>query len=161
MRRPLFAYEELTWPHVTLQLGGRFDHAHYSPFEENEQSFDTGSASAGMLFRPAAARDALTFVVSLARAARYPALEELFYYGPHPGNFAFEIGNPGLKPEHALGFDGGLRWRSARASGEITYFRNDISDYVFRNPLTAEEFEARIDEFAERFPGRGIEAEET
>ncbi len=156
----LFAYEELTWPHVTVQLGGRFDHAHYSPFEEDEQSFNTGSASAGLLFRPAAARDALTFVVSLARAARYPALEELFYYGPHPGNFAFEIGNPGLKPEHALGFDGGLRWRSARASGEITYFRNDISDYVFRNPLTDEEFEARMDEFAERFPGRGIESRE-
>jgi iron complex outermembrane recepter protein len=152
----LFAYEELTWPHVTVQLGGRFDHAHYSPFEEDDRSFDTGSASAGLLFRPSAARDALTFVVSLARAARYPALEELFYYGPHPGNFAFEIGNPGLKPEHALGFDGGLRWRSARASGEVTYFRNDISDYVFRNPLTAEEFEARLDEFAERFPGRGI-----
>jgi iron complex outermembrane receptor protein len=152
----LFAYEELTWPHVTVQLGGRFDHARYSPFEEDDRSFDTGSASAGLLFRPAAARDALTFVVSLARAARYPALEELFYYGPHPGNFAFEIGNPGLKPEHALGFDGGLRWRSARASGEITYFRNDISDYVFRNPITTEEFEARQDDFAERFPGRGI-----
>jgi iron complex outermembrane receptor protein len=156
----LFAYEELTWPHVTVQLGGRFDHAHYSPFEETEQSFNTGSVSAGLQFRPAAARDAITFVVSLARAARYPALEELFYFGPHPGNFAFEIGNPGLKPEHALGFDGGLRWRSARASGEITYFRNDISDYVFRNPLTEEEFEAREDEFAERFPGRGIGEDE-
>jgi iron complex outermembrane recepter protein len=156
----LFAYEELTWPHITVQLGGRFDHAHYSPFEEDERSFNTGSASAGLLFRPAAARDALTFVVSLARAARYPALEELFYFGPHPGNFAFEIGNPGLKPEHAFGFDGGLRWRSARASGEITYFRNDIRDYVFRNPLTEEEFEAREDEFAERFPGRGIGEDE-
>ena len=156
----LFAYEELTWPHVTVQLGGRFDHASYSPFEEDERRFTTGSASAGVLFRPAAAREALTVVVSLARAARYPALEELFYYGPHPGNFAFEIGNPALKPEHALGFDGGLRWRSARASGEVTYFRNDIRDYVFRNPLTNEEFEAREDEFAERFPGRGIGADE-
>ena len=156
----LFGYEELTWPHLTVQLGGRFDHARYSPFEESERSFNTGSASVGLLFRPATARDALTFVASLARAARYPALEELFYYGAHPGNFAFEIGNPGLKPEHALGFDGGLRWRSARASGEITFFRNDISDYVFRNPLTAEQFEARLDEFAARFPGRGIEEAE-
>jgi iron complex outermembrane receptor protein len=155
----LFAYEELTWPHVTVQFGGRFDHARYFPFEEAERSFNTGSGSAGLLFRPAAARDAVTFVVSLARAARYPALEELFFYGPHPGNFAFEIGNPGLRPEHALGFDGGLRWRSARTSGEITYFRNEIRDYVFRSPLTEEEFEAREDEFAARFPGRGIQEE--
>ena len=76
----------------------------------------------------------------LARAARNPALEELFYFGPHPGNFAFEIGNPDLEPEHAFGFDLSLRWRSARASGEITYFRNDISDFVFTAPVTAEEF---------------------
>ena len=34
----------------------------------------------------------------------YPALEELFYFGAHPGNFAFEVGNPDLNPEHALGF---------------------------------------------------------
>ena len=55
---------------------------------------------------------------SASRARRaYPALEELFYFGPHPGNFAFEIGNPGLKPEHALGFDGRLRWRSAARVG--------------------------------------------
>ena len=30
----------------------------------------------------------VTIAVSLARSARYPALEELFYFGPHPGNFA-------------------------------------------------------------------------
>jgi iron complex outermembrane receptor protein len=80
----------------------------------------------------------------------------LFYFGPHPGNFAFEIGNPNLDPEHAFGFDVSLRWRSARASGEITYFRNDISDYVFTAPVTEEDFASRAEEFAERFPGRGI-----
>jgi iron complex outermembrane receptor protein len=55
-----------------------------------------------------------------------------------------------------LGFDLALRWRSARASGEITYFRNDIGNYLFRSPLTEEEFEEREGEFAGRFPGRGI-----
>ncbi len=53
---------------------------------------------------------------------------------------------------------GGVR---SRASGEVTYFRNDISDFVFTAPVTLEEFEERVDEFAARFPGRGIgEAEE-
>ena len=98
----------------------------------------------------------MTIALSLARAARNPALEELFYFGPHPGNFAFEVGNPELRPEHALGFDVALRWRSSRASGEVTYFRNDISDYVFRPPLTEEEFASRLPEFEARFPGRGI-----
>jgi iron complex outermembrane receptor protein len=49
-----------------------------------------------------------------------------------------------------------LRWRSARASGEVTYFRNDISDYVFRAPMPDAEFQRRLPEFAARFPGRGV-----
>jgi iron complex outermembrane receptor protein len=81
----------------------------------------------------------------------------MFFLGVHPGNFAIEIGNPDLAPEHALGFDVSLRWRSARASGEVTYFRNDISDYIFRNPLTVEQFEERQPEFAARFPNRELE----
>lgn len=83
-------------------------------------------------------------VPRVAPRLRGPALEELFFFGPHPGNFALEVGNPDLSPEHALGFDVALRWRSARASGEVTYFRNTISDYVFRAPLTEAEFESRL-----------------
>jgi iron complex outermembrane receptor protein len=151
-----FAFEEIIWPHVTVQFGGRVDDATYEPAGEMARSFTTGSGSVGVLLRPAAVNDALTVAVSLARAARYPALEELFYFGPHPGNFAFEVGDPGLAPEHAIGFDLGLRWSTARAAGEVTYFRNDIGDYLFRSPLTEEEFEAREAEFALRFPGRAI-----
>ena len=112
-----FLYEEVTWPHVTFQFGGRVDRTKYEPSGEANRDFTSGSGSVGLLLRPAAADDKLTFAISLARAARNPALEELFYYGPHPGNFAFEVGNPDLKPEHAVGFDVSLRWRSARASG--------------------------------------------
>jgi iron complex outermembrane receptor protein len=155
-----FAYEELEWPHVTVEFGGRIDRTSYDPAGEESRDFTSGSGSVGLLFRPAAADDRLTIAVSAARAARNPALEELFYFGAHPGNFAFEVGNPNLEPEHALGFDLSLRWRGARASGEVTYFRNDISDYVFTAPLTPSEFEDRVDEFADRFPGRGIGEEE-
>ena len=88
------------------------------------------------------------------RAARNPALEELFYLGAHPGNFAFEVGNPSLRPEHALGVDLSLRWRTGRASGEFTYFRNQVSDFIFRKELTPEAFDAREEEWKERFPGR-------
>jgi iron complex outermembrane receptor protein len=154
-----FVYEELTWPHVTLQFGGRLDRVAYAPVGEGTRDFTTGSGSFGVLLRPAAADDRVTVAVSLARAARSPALEELFFLGPHPGNFAFEVGNPDLRPEHALGFDLSLRWRGTRASGEVTYFRNDIADYIFTAPLSEEEFEDREDEFAARFPARVIHAE--
>lgn len=149
-----FLYEEVAWPHVTLQAGGRVDHARYTPGGEQARTFTTGSGSAGVLFRPAAANDRLVIAASLARAARYPALEELFYYGLHAGNFAFEVGNPNLTPEQAVGADLSLRWQAPRASGEITWFRNAIGNYMFRKPLSPEEFAARVGTYEARFAER-------
>ena len=154
-----FVYEEIGWPHVTLQFGGRLDHTNLSPNGEPSRDFTNPSASLGFLYRPAAANEALTVAVSLAHAARSPALEELFFFGEHHGNFAFEVGNPDLKPERALGLDLSLRWRTRRVSGELTYFRNRIANYIFAQPLTEEEFEAREEEFENRFPGREISHE--
>lgn len=155
-----FLYEEVTWPHATVQFGGRVDRTSYDPAGENSRTFTTGSGSLGLLLRPAAGNESLTVALSLARAARAPSMEELFYFGLHPGNFAFEAGNPDLQPEHALGFDASLRWRSSRASGEVTYFRNSIRNFVYRQVLTEEAFDARLPEFAARFGNRGIGEEE-
>ena len=140
-----FFYEEFTWPHLTFQFGARVNHAKFDPSEDLvSRNFTDASGSVGLLLRPAAADDRLTIALSVARAARNPALEELYFFGPHPGNFAFEIGNPTLGSEKALGFDASLRWRTSRASGEITYFRNAIDDYIFRNPISAAEFDERF-----------------
>jgi len=154
-----FLYEELTWPHATIQFGGRVDRTSYDPTGEASRDFTTGSGSLGLLLRPSAGNESLTLALSLARAARAPSLEELFYFGLHPGNFAFEVGNPDLRPEHALGFDASLRWRSSRASGEVTYFRNSIRNFVYRQVLTEEAFNRRLSEYADRFPGRDIESD--
>jgi iron complex outermembrane recepter protein len=105
----------------------------------------------GLLIRPAAAKDNFVIAASLARAARPPALEELYFFGPHLGNFAFEIGNPSLVSERGLGFDLALRGRGERFEGEVSFFRNDIDNFIFRNPLSDEEFAERQDEFNERF----------
>ena len=141
-----FFYEELTWPHFTFQFGARVHHASFEPGGGlRPRDFTDGSGSVGLLFRPAAADDRLTIAINLARASRNPALEELYFFGPHPGNFAFEIGNADLASEHAFGMDASVRWRTSRGSGEVTVFRNSIDDYIFRNPLSN-------DEFAERYP---------
>jgi iron complex outermembrane receptor protein len=152
----VFLYEEVTWPHVTFQFGGRVDNTRYEPAGEPAREFTSGSGSVGLLLRPAAADDRLTVAASLARAARAPALEELFFFGLHHGNFAIELGNPDLESERALGIDLSLRWRGSRASGEVTYFRNDIDNFIFRNVLGEEAFEAREEEFEARFPGREL-----
>ena len=154
-----FLYEELTWPHVTFQFGGRFDRTSFEPDSRvlPARDFNEFSGSIGLLLRPAAANDRFVVALSVARAARNPALEELYFFGAHPGNFAFEIGNPSLASERAIGFDLSLRARSSRVRGEVTFFTNSINDFIFRNPITAEEFEEREQEFDERF---GVEDEE-
>ena len=151
----LFLYEEFTWPHVTFQFGARLDRTTFNPDSETlpDRDFTEVSGSIGLLVRPAAANDSFVVALSLARAARNPALEELYFFGPHPGNFAFEIGNPSLGSERALGLDVSLRARSHRLRGEVTFFTNSIDDFIFRNPLTEEEFEAREEEFHDRFGG--------
>ena len=98
----------------------------------------------GFPFRPAAANDSITIAGSLARAARNPALEELYFFGVHPGNFAFEVGDPTLESEVGLGVDLSLRWQLPRVSGEVTWFRNAISGFIFRDPLTPEQTEAEF-----------------
>jgi iron complex outermembrane receptor protein len=151
----VFFYEEVTWPHLTFQFGGRVDRTSFAPAELlPERDFTEFSGSLGLLVRPAPGNDDLVLALSLARAARNPALEELYFFGPHPGNLAFEIGNPDLGSERALGFDISLRGRTRRISGEITFFNNSIDDFIFRNPLSEEEFEQREEEFEERFGER-------
>jgi iron complex outermembrane receptor protein len=142
----LFTYQELTWPHLTLQFGARYDRASFSPVELRARDFDNVSASGGVLFRPS---DATTIAVSFARAARNPALEELYFFGAHPGNFSFEIGNADLESEVAYGLDVAFRWRLPRFSGEVSYFRNSVDNYIFRNPISEEEFEDRFGELEE------------
>jgi iron complex outermembrane receptor protein len=149
-----FLFEEVTWPHATFQVAGRVDRTAYTPTDFTKRSFTNGSGSLGLLLRPAAADDRFALTASLAYTARPPSLEELYFFGLHKGNFALEIGNPHLGSEKAIGFDVSARWRGGRASGEVTFFRNGISNFIYRNLIDHEEFEAREDEFVALHGGR-------
>jgi iron complex outermembrane recepter protein len=126
-----YVYEELAASsHVQVQFGGRVEHATFSPEkDEPHRDFTNVSGSVGLLLLPT---DQTTIAVSVARASRNPALEELYFHGPHAGNNAFENGDPDLESEQALGFDVSFRWRGSIASGEVTYFLNHIDNFIFR-----------------------------
>lgn len=70
-------------------------------------------------------------VATLTRSYRAPALEELYNFGPHVGNLAFEIGNTDLNRESSLAVDVSLRHRSTRVRGEVNLFTYGIDDFVF------------------------------
>jgi iron complex outermembrane receptor protein len=141
-----FLYEELTFRHLSLQFGGRVDHASFDPdgaaverTEVPKRDFTNFSASVGVL---AYLRDDLTVALNLARAARNPSLEELYNLGPHPGNFAFEIGDPTLPTEVGYGADLSLRYRRPRFIAEGTVFVNSIDRFIF--PLQTGETEEEL-----------------
>jgi iron complex outermembrane receptor protein len=126
-----YLYEEIgASPHVQVQFGGRVEHAKFTPADvEPDRTFTNASGSVGLLLLP---NDATTVSFSVARASRNPALEELYFHGPHAGNNAFENGNADLDSEHATGFEASVRWRGLGASGEVTYFVNRVSNFIFR-----------------------------
>ena len=149
----LFAMEELDFERVKFQLGARVETQRFTPayaerVREGEHHEDEGeehdergeipnavqrsftglSAAAGMhadLWRGGA------FVVNLTRSYRAPALEELYNFGPHAGNLAFEIGDPSLLAESGNGVDCSLRHREGRVRGEANFFLYDFSNFIF------------------------------
>ena len=142
-----FTYQEVAWSHATLQFGGRYDYAGYSPEGGlRPRQFNNVSFSLGSLFRPT---EASTLALSFARAARNPALEELYFFGVHAGNFSFEIGNDDLDSEVSYGVDVSYRVRLPRLTAEVTYFNNTVNNYIFRSPVSEEEFDERYPDLEE------------
>ncbi len=128
-----FAYEELTLGRAKVELGGRVEHRRYDvasegPRRARDRRFTGLSGSVG--FRTElAARTA--FVANLTRSFRAPALEELYNFGPHVGNLAFEVGNPDLAREAAVGLDVSVRHRTARARADVNGYLYRIDNFVF------------------------------
>lgn len=141
-----FVYEEMDFTKFRLQFGARAEHISYDvtprpvpaiPVDVDpdfvaplvrDRSFTALSGSAGIHTTIGTTG---AFVVNLSGASRAPALEELYNFGPHVGNLAFEIGNPDLEVERTRGVDVSLRSRHARAQGELNVFAYDISNFVF------------------------------
>ena len=137
-----FTYNEIEAnERLDLLLGARAERNAYDVGEDTnplrpapvvDRTFLTASASTGARLAVGGAT-ALVGVASLA--TRAPSLEELYNFGPHIGNLAYEIGNPELDQERSLGFDLSLRQSSEALTGSLSVFRYDISNFVFGEVL--------------------------
>jgi len=127
----LFALEEINLNRVRLQFGGRLEHTGYRPENLTDRDFTGLSAGAGAhvsLWENGA------FVANFTSSYRAPALEELYFNGPHPGNLAFEIGDENLERERSNGIDLSLRHQAARIRGTANFYYYDIDDFVYLAP---------------------------
>ena len=127
------------------------------------RDFNEFSGSVGLLFRPAAANDKFVIAVEPgARGAQPGARRAVFLRAP-PRQLRLRDRQPDRwRPSGRSASTCRCGRGSRRVRGEVTFFRNGIDDFIFRNPLSEEEFEAREEEFDERFgvvdePGGGHE----
>lgn len=128
----LFAVEELGFERFRVQFGGRLEHNGYNVTGDlPDRSFTGVSGSVG-LYAPLWTGGAA--VLNYTSSYRAPALEELYNFGPHLGNLAFEVGNPNLRRERAHGVEASLRHSGNRVRAEISGYYNRVLDFVFLAP---------------------------
>ena len=153
-----FAYEEYEFDDVALQFGARVERNGYDPetrpepagHDAHDRRFPAREGDDEHSDEPPVARDRSftglsgslgvrvpfaqrrgTLVASFSSSYRAPALEELYNFGPHVGNLAFEIGNPALNAERSNGGELIFRWNSEALHGEISGFYYAISNFIF------------------------------
>ena len=133
----VFALETLKFEPVTLQFGGRLETNRYNPAETltrgllPERDFTGFSGAVGVRV---GTWNGGALVANFTHSYRAPSLDELYNFGPHPGNLAFEIGDSNLQRELANGLDFGVRHSSERLRVEASGFFYHIDDFVFLAP---------------------------
>ncbi|HSR69926.1 MAG TPA: TonB-dependent receptor [Acidobacteriota bacterium] len=144
----LFTLQEIDFEHVKLQFGGRLEHNRFKPQGPQLRGQGNEGGEAELLRLPdrdftglsggVGARFDLweggAFVANFVSSYRAPALEELYNFGPHVGNLAFEVGDPDLVRERSNGLDLSLRHSKGRVRAEASFFYYDIDDFVFLAP---------------------------
>lgn len=96
--------------------------------------------------------------LTLTRAFRAPALEELFSEGPHLASYAYEVGNADLGVENGNGIELGLRWRPRSVHVALTGFWNRFDGYIHPVDTGDLEFGPGAEGFLQRWQYRGRDA---
>jgi iron complex outermembrane receptor protein len=136
-----FLIEEVGRDPLRLQVGVRYDWAHYVPRDTTSfisaggeripvraRTFGNVSASIGVL---GMLSSSVRAGASVARAYRTPDFNELYSNGPHLAANSFDVGDPALDSETGLGVDLFLRISRDRFAGEFAAFYNTLSGYIF------------------------------
>jgi iron complex outermembrane receptor protein len=155
-----FAYEEFNATEaLSVQGGVRFERQRAAAPDVAERTQHAFSASLGANWD---ATELLSLSLSASRSTKLPNAEELFSDGPHAATRAFEIGDPTLKEEIALGFDLTAHLHAERFRGSASFFTTGFADYIYeaatgndRDGLT----EFQYTQADARFSGAELEAE--
>ena len=131
----VFGLQSLDFDRVRVQFGGRVEHNRYRPAtgsDRPDRSFTGFSGAAGVRF---ALYQGGALAFNYTHSYRAPALEELYNFGPHIGNLAFEIGSPLLRHELSDGVDLTFRHSTKRIRAEASVYHYNLRNFVFLAPV--------------------------
>mgnify|MGYP001222376478 FL=1 len=85
--------------------------------------------------------DFVSMNLGLSYLERAPSSAELFMNGPHLATGRYEVGNTSLESEEANNIDLTLGYENNGFFGSLTFFRNNIDNYIYLLDETEEEHE--------------------
>jgi iron complex outermembrane receptor protein len=88
--------------------------------------------------------------LNLSRTARAPSAEELFSDGPHIATSAYEIGNPDLRTERALGAEVFFRFDRPGFRFNATAYLNRFDDFIYESETGEEEDDLPVFRYLQR-----------
>ena len=154
----VFVLKELTAGPLRFELGGRYENtSHTVQATGVEREFDGFSVSGGAGYQPT---EEVFLGVTAFRTERAPGIEELFSNGPHLATDQFEIGDPNLGEETAIGIEGTFRYVTDRYSFAVNGFYTSYDDFIYEIATGDEEDGLPVFQFvAEDATFRGFEAQ--
>jgi iron complex outermembrane receptor protein len=158
----IFTLQEFNLGKLGLEAAARYDRSRVeSRFFDITRTFNAVSAAAGVNYEVLPSGKV---GLNLSRATRAPSAEELFSNGPHIATSAFEVGDPDLTTEKALGaeifFRVDRRGFNFNAAAYITRF----DDFIYEGETGEEEDELPVFRYLQRdatYRGFEIEASAT
>lgn len=122
-----------------------------------ENDYDTFSGALGVVYEGI---EGVRIGLNGSRAERAPSAEELFAEGPHIATQAFEIGDPNLRTERALGLEAYARGNIGAGTFNLTAYRQWFDNYIFLEETGAEEDDLPVFQYLQQDADFwGIEAE--
>lgn len=126
----LFALQEFGQGPFEVEAAGRFEATDVASQPLGlARSFTALSGAIGLSWE---GEGGLKTGINLSRAARAPSAEELFADGPHVATQAFEVGDPDLAVEKAVGLEAYVRGRIGTAQLSLSAYRSWFDNYVFQ-----------------------------
>jgi len=128
----VFILEDRDWRDWHIEIGARYETQEVEPVNNNVFStvkHKVYSLSFGALWNFSSHHFA---GLSVTRAQRAPAIEELFANGPHVASGTFEEGDPNLREETSNNIDLSLRKSTGSWRWTANIFVNFIEDFVFQ-----------------------------